>query len=153
MIHDPDLFRIPAPPDHCDRDGGAGMPGQSGPGATMPPIPAHVLPGTGIGGSLQSVLQCRLQQIAMGHTPQSDAQLPLQFLLCQAMRYGTDARDLLSRPGMDPDHARYRRKLVQMAALTLAAIDRLDGATPGSGPGAAPSTQPSHQPEQGEYHG
>lgn len=70
-----------------------------------------------------SMLAERLRQIEdFGHTPEADAALPLiQFqLVVQRIAHG------ITRPGGLDDKARLRRKLVQLAAFSLAFIDRLD---------------------------
>lgn len=83
------------------------------------------LPGTGPGGSLQLVLERRMAQVAKGYTVESDALLPLGFLLQESRRYATDAADWLNRPEKDPQRRNYQRCLVHAVALGLAALDRL----------------------------
>lgn len=81
------------------------------------------LPGTGPGGSIAAVLQKRLEHIGLGYGPEHDAQLPDAHLAKEAHKYAGDAVDLILR---HDDAARIRLKLVNGAALLLAAIDRLD---------------------------
>lgn len=83
---------------------------------------AH-LPGTGAGGSIASVLAKRLDQVRRGYGPDHDAALPPTHLVDEAAKYAADAHDLIRRQDA-PD--RIRLKLVNAAALLLAAIDDHD---------------------------
>lgn len=99
--------------------------GDAAASAALPPLPSvSLLPGLEAGGSLASVLACRLEQIERwGHTPEKDRERPLQSFLVDLESYAHAAReDLQYREG----HDRVRKRLVKLAALTLAAIDRVD---------------------------
>ena len=84
------------------------------------------LPGTGPGGSIQAVLQKRMEHIANGHTPAADDKRTLKELTTKLRFYADDARAFAFNPRVDHDHAAMRNKLVTVGALALAAIDRLD---------------------------
>ncbi len=105
---------------------------------------APFLPGTGAGGSLESVLQTRIDQLARGYTASHDAQAPDCFLENQARSYlHTAALDRAPR-GNDAPQAgllRARRSYVRAAALLLAAIDRIDFLT-GQQAGQPEGTEP-----------
>lgn len=105
-------------------------PGQA-PAASARSLPASAgaafLPGTGAGGSLQAVLQKRLEQIARGYDAAHDAAMPESYLASEAAKYAADAVDLTLRHDA-PD--RIRLKLVNAGALLLAAIDRHDSLHP-----------------------
>ena len=92
-------------------------------GAVGQPI---ALPGTGPGGSIQAILQKRLQHIAKGFTPESDDARSLKELTTKLRFYADDARAFAFNPRVDCDHAAMRDKLVEVGALSLALIDRLD---------------------------
>lgn len=85
------------------------------------------LPGTGPGGSIETVLAKRMAQIARGFTPQADAVGPDGYLEEQAKRWLY--RAWLSRhQGLDNAAARRaaRADYAHAAALVIAAIDRID---------------------------
>lgn len=95
------------------------------PSAPPPQItPPQLVPGLGAGGSLASVLQCRAEQITRwGHTPHKDAQRPLgAFMVDLRSMAAAASEDHLYRRS----NAQIRRRLVKLAALALATIDRLD---------------------------
>lgn len=95
--------------------------------ADLPPeFGVHGLPAIALrpGGSIAAVLQCRREQIARwGHTPEHDADKSLRaFLVDVRAAAQAAAEDHQFRHG----HAQLRKRLVKLAALTLATIDRLD---------------------------
>lgn len=115
---------------------------QQGPGTAAVPISA---PGTAAAlpmfapqGSLAAVVKRRLQQVEeLGHTPMADAKLRLDQLPRMALHEAQLAvEDLTSNARCEtPEEAERlraqlrraaRKKLVDMCALGLAAIDRLD---------------------------
>lgn len=89
-----------------------------------PPAPVPFLPGTGAGGSIADVLQCRADQIhRWHHTPEKDRERPVKDFL----------RDLqLMLTGAKEDHQfamgadRVRARLVKLGAMAIAAIERID---------------------------
>lgn len=102
------------------------------PAAAVTVLPAvTALPGLEPGGSLQSVLQCRTDQVLKyGHTLASDAERPLKsFVEVLDMRAAEIHR--LSHAARE-DHQfnmkldQIRKRLVKLAAMTLATIDRID---------------------------
>lgn len=74
--------------------------------------------------ALEDVMACRVEQVERwGHTPAKDRERPLAGFLADVHSYATAAReDLQYREGLP----RVRQRLVKLAALTLAAIDRVD---------------------------
>lgn len=101
------------------------------------------LPGAGPGGSISAVLHKRLEHQQLGYTAEHDARAPACFLPGQARIYVTDAIDLIKR---DDDPARIRLKLVNAAALLLAAIDRHDHASISEAAGEPKPTTPAQEP-------
>lgn len=86
---------------------------------------AFSLPGTAPGGAIATVLAERLQQVHRhGHTPASDAQLPLRHFLRELRELVAAASD---DHRFDPgDLPRLRRRCGILGAFTLATIDRID---------------------------
>lgn len=85
-----------------------------------------VLPGLGPGGSLRSVLACRLEQIRKwGHTPENDRDRPLKDFLRSIDERAHAAREDLQFYPHDIGRIRDKR-LVPLAALIFATIDRID---------------------------
>lgn len=110
----------PAPPPSTPPSGAApGIPPSSSSVAVGQPD----LPGTQPGGSIASVLECRLKQIAMGHTPEQDLLAPDCWLENAALHF-------IERAKRDRQRARTvtvaRDAYVKAAAVLLAAIDRID---------------------------
>lgn len=85
---------------------------------------AAALPFLAPGGSVASVIACRLEQVERwGHTPESDRDKPIGAFLVDVESYARAAReDHQYREGL----ARVRKRLVKLAALALATIDRID---------------------------
>lgn len=99
---------------------------QGAPAANSPAAGALHLPGTGPGGSIGAVLQKRLEHIAAGFTPESDDARSLKELTTKLRFYADDARAFAFNPRVDGDHAAMRNKIVNVGALALALIDRID---------------------------
>lgn len=101
---------------------GAAVAVSPSPEADPPMAPAALPP------SVQDVLQLRRDQVERwGHTPEKDAERPLSDFLHDVDHLARAAReDAQFRMGGQ----RIRKRLVKLAALTLATIDRLDMAPP-----------------------
>ena len=89
---------------------------------------APLLPGLDAGGSLASVLQCRLEMIEAGeHAPGKDGEPRIASFLNYVLheihgRVAAVLDDHRGRAGL----AQLRRRLVKLAALIFAVIDRID---------------------------
>lgn len=98
------------------------------------PLSAHEPPYSGGrtgGNALESVLQCRLEQIEKwGHTPEKDRERPLRGFLVDIASLAQAAREDHQFHHND-DPARIRKRLVKLGALILATLDRID-AEPGA---------------------
>lgn len=85
-----------------------------------------LLPGTGPGGSIEAVLQKRIEQIAKGYSPAEDAKGPDCFLKNAAGRYLYHAKLARTKGGDLAALQRARAAYVTAASLLLATIDRID---------------------------
>jgi hypothetical protein len=96
----------------------------------LPPPGQFSLPGFAPGGSVETVLQQRVEQVLRwGHTAEADAACPPDFLIPAAQERLQAARERL-KGEYRPEHwCAARRALVRAAALILANIDRLDADT------------------------
>lgn len=84
------------------------------------------LAGLGPGGSLEAVLQRRLEQIQRGHTPQSDAGKHPRELLSLIDAWLADAHRAWPVARSQQDEKELRFCLIEIAALAIAGIDRMD---------------------------
>lgn len=99
-----------------------------GPSAGEPAPPAFTFAGAPVA-ALEDVMHCRLEQIERwGHTPETDRDKPLVAFLVDVRAYATAAREDLQFHDRQDDRGlpQVRQRLVKLAALTLATIDRID---------------------------
>lgn len=80
------------------------------------------------GPGMRSIIAARIDQLRMGHSAETDALLPLDYLPRQAKDFLMIATECIRGIDGKQDLPRARKKLSQSAALLLAAIDRLDAA-------------------------
>lgn len=88
-------------------------------------VPANLQPGGSIrSAAISDVLECRADQVRKwGHTPESDRARPIRAFVVDVGQLAIRARE---DEQFDVGLPHLRRRLVKLAALALAAIDRID---------------------------
>lgn len=88
--------------------------------------PRNAIHACGDDRALESVMRKREEQIASGFTADADDQKPIAEFVPQLENHARDARAAWPYGRKDRDPAALRRDLVQLTALGLALIERLD---------------------------
>lgn len=116
------MNKFPSPSIHENCDGSQGVRAESAAGER--PFTPAAQPTYVPVRAMEDVLRCRTDQIfRFGHTPERDAQRPLLHF---AQDIENGARAILEDAQFNKPADRIRRRLVKLAALTLATIDRID---------------------------